>query len=269
MSESTESAQVIDYRGNCHCGAFKFTFRAPELKQAFACNCSICSRNGYLWAFPASSEDFVVVKGDEDSTLKSYEFGKRAMAHKFCPTCGTSVLARIKNPVNGQSLAINTRALMDVDFASLPVLNSDGAATEPLYQAPEPMDAGPVPEGAITYNGHCHCGAVAYSLLADETITTAKYCNCSICSRDGALWIYPPTAKITFKREDSMTEWTFGRRDTYHGFCKICGVAIRERFDQPGRLDTALNVRTMNGLNLGALEIKTLDGKGLLPPYEV
>ncbi|KAJ7461999.1 Mss4-like protein [Mycena latifolia] len=261
----SETAQPIEYRGNCHCGAFKFMFKAAELKQAFACNCSICSTNGYLWAFPASSEDFAVVKGDEESTLKSYEFGKHTMAHKFCPTCGTSVMARMLNPIKGPSVGINIRALMDVDPESFPVLTSDGAAITPPYQAPEPMDPGPVPEGTTAYTGHCHCGTVAYTLLSAEKITKALACNCSICSRDGALWIYPPTSAITFKGLDSLTEYTFRRGIVYHGFCKVCGVAIRERFG----LDTALNVRTMDGLDVAALEISMGDGKARGEPYAV
>ena len=37
--------QVLEtYQGNCHCGAFKFSVRLPELKQVFGCNCSICSK---------------------------------------------------------------------------------------------------------------------------------------------------------------------------------------------------------------------------------
>ncbi|KAJ6532293.1 glutathione-dependent formaldehyde-activating enzyme [Mycena vulgaris] len=266
MSESTEPAQLIDYHGNCHCGAFKFTFKAPEIKQAFACNCSICSRNGYLWAFPASKEDFVVVTGDENSTLKTYEFGKRTMAHKFCPTCGTSVMARMRN-LGGPSAGINIRALADVDAEALTVLISDGAATEPLYQAPEPLAPGPVPEGMTAYTGHCHCGAVVYSLLAPEKITEATWCNCSICSRDAPLWIYPLAKNVTFKGLDSMAEYTFCGGTVYHGFCKICGVSMRERFTQPEKKDTALNVRTMNGLDLASLTLSMYDGKAVLPAY--
>ncbi|KAJ7461997.1 Mss4-like protein [Mycena latifolia] len=260
--ESTKATPqpMIEYHGNCHCGAFKFTFKAPQLKQAIACNCSICSRTGYLWAFPANSEDFTVVNGDEDSTLKSYEFGKRTMTHKFCPTCGTSVMVRIHNP---PSVRINIRALMDVDPESLTVATSDGAVTEPLYQAPKPMDV------TTTYTGHCHCGAVAYTLLSAEKFTEATLCNCSICSRDGALWIYPPTSKVVFKGLDSLTEYTFRQSVVYHGFCKICGVAIRERFDVPGKLDTAVNVRTMSGLDVTLLELERYDGKVLPPPYAV
>ncbi|KAJ7681200.1 Mss4-like protein [Mycena rosella] len=267
MSESTESAQLIDYRGNCHCGAFRFTFKTPEIKQAVACNCSICSRNGYLWAFPAS-EDFVVVKGDENTTLKTYEFGKHTTGHKFCPTCGTSILARTRN-AEAQTLAVNIRALADVDLELLEVLVSDGAATDIPYQAPQPMDAGPVPQGTIAYNGHCHCGAVAYVLLAAEQLVKARACNCSICSRDGVLWIYPPTSKVTFQGLDSMAEYTFASRTVYHGFCKTCGVAIRQRFDQPGRLQTSLNVLTMNGLDLTTLKLGMHDGKRYEPQYAI
>ncbi|KAJ7506622.1 Mss4-like protein [Mycena galericulata] len=181
MLESSESTQLIDYGGNCHCGAFKFTFKAPPLTQAYACNCSICYKNGYLWGFP---KDLVIVKGDVDTTLKTYEFGKRTMAHKFCPTCGTSVMARKQNAHGTVSVGINIRTLADVDFAALPVTTSNGAATEPPYQVPvEALLTGPVAEGTTVYTGNCHCGAVGYTLLSREPLTAARDCNCSICSR--------------------------------------------------------------------------------------
>ncbi|KAJ7648764.1 hypothetical protein DFH06DRAFT_1209535 [Mycena polygramma] len=87
------SPQLVDYRGNCHCGAFKFTFKSPELKQGFACNCSFCAKNGYLWAFPSNLN---IVKGDEKTTLQTYQFGKRTMEHKarFFPQSFTAFLQR-------------------------------------------------------------------------------------------------------------------------------------------------------------------------------
>ncbi|KAJ7301614.1 Mss4-like protein [Mycena albidolilacea] len=259
----SESETLIEYRGNCHCGAFKYTFKSAELKQAYACNCSICSKNGYVWGFPAK-ENFTVVKGDVDSTLKSYTFGKHTMAHKFCPTCGTSVMARTPDGKYG----INLRALQDLDIESLPVLTSDGAATEPRYEVPEPVAVQHPGDESNVYQGSCHCGAVGYAVLSPEKITTVKCCNCSICSRDAALWIYPPTTTVTFKGLDSLVEYTFGSRTTYHGFCATCGVAIRERF-LPPRSDTALNIRTMYGLDLAGLEITKEDNKSAPPAYEV
>ncbi|KAJ7464641.1 Mss4-like protein [Mycena latifolia] len=266
----SESAQVINYRGNCHCGAFKFTFKAVELAKAFTCNCSICFKNGYMWTFPASDEDFAIVNGDEDTTLKSYEFGKHTMTHKFCPTCGTSVMVRMREPVNGHSIGINIRALMDVEFDSLKVLLSDGAAREPVYQAPEPFaQTEDAADGETVYNGSCHCGAVAYTLRNPEKISRVVDCNCSICARDAALWIHPANSLVTFKGLDSLAEYTFGQHTTYHGFCKNCGVAIRERFVAAHRADrTALNVRTMNGVNLATIEVKKNNGRAGGLPYE-
>jgi hypothetical protein len=87
-------------------------------------------------------------------------------------------------------------------------------------------------------------------------------------NQDGALWTYPETPAVTFNGLDSLVEYTFGRKITYHGFCTICGVAIRERFLAP-RTDTALNIRTMNGLDLATVKVEKGDGKSMLPAYEV
>ncbi|KAF7342110.1 GFA domain-containing protein [Mycena venus] len=165
---------LVEYRGNCHCGAFKFKLKIPELNQAHSCNCSICFKNGYLWTFPARAQ-FTVVEGDEDTTLKSYLFGKQMMAHKFCPTCGTSVM-EVRMPhstqVGAPSLGINLRTLVDVDVDSLLVHFFDGAAVlKPPYEGPEPVAAGVMAEGTTAYHGNCHCGAVAYTLVSPHKIS--------------------------------------------------------------------------------------------------
>lgn len=68
-------------QGNCHCGAFKFEMTAPEIRKAQSCNCSLCSKKGYLWIFPQRDQFKVhVVLGNE--VLKGYEFGSFAVSHK-------------------------------------------------------------------------------------------------------------------------------------------------------------------------------------------
>ncbi|KAJ7755786.1 glutathione-dependent formaldehyde-activating enzyme [Mycena metata] len=262
---------LIDYRGNCHCAAFKFTFKAPELKQGHACTCSFCSKNGYLWGFPAA--DFTVVKGDEETTLKTYQFGKRTMVHKFCPTCGTTVLARLPSADGSPQIGINIRALRDVDIEALEVIiSTKGASTEPLYQAPEPVATGTIPEGSTVYQGSCHCGAVRYALVNPEKITAAKSCNCSICSRDATVRIFPETTSVIFAGVDeSVAEYTFGSKKSYNGFCKICGVPIYGRFvglSPEYDTKTALNIRTINGLDLALVEITMSDGKSYPGVYD-
>jgi hypothetical protein len=84
----------------------------------------------------------------------------------------------------------------------------------------------------------------------------------------GALWTYPEMTAVTFKGLDSLVEYTFGPKVVHHGFCVICGVAIRARL-RATRTDMALNVRTMNGLDLTTLKIEKMDGKSWLPAYEI
>ncbi|KAK7006146.1 GFA domain-containing protein [Favolaschia claudopus] len=260
---SEETPQLVDYRGNCHCGAFKYTFKAPEIKQAFACNCSICYKIGYLWGFP-STETFVIVKGDEKD-LKSYEFANRTMEHKFCPTCGISVMARTPD----RNIGLNLRTLMDVEVAALPVMTSDGASKPPLYQVPDPAAVENIAEGMHVYSGSCHCGAIGYTVVKPDKIVRAKECNCSICYREAALWIYPAATTVTFKGLESLTEYTFGVGDTFHGSCSICGSSLRERFTEPGRMDMALNVRTLNGFDLASIEIRKADSRNFRGVYQM
>jgi len=70
------------YRGNCHCGAFVFELKSPELAKGSECNCSICSKKGYIWT-RAGLDDFRVVKGDEKD-LTAYTFGSGKFAHLVC-----------------------------------------------------------------------------------------------------------------------------------------------------------------------------------------
>ena len=77
MAESTPELKT--YYGNCHCAAFKFHIKVPEITSLMVCNCSICSRQGYKWVFPGKG-GFVIEKGD--GTLKTYEFGPKKMGHQ-------------------------------------------------------------------------------------------------------------------------------------------------------------------------------------------
>ncbi|KAF7302276.1 GFA domain-containing protein [Mycena indigotica] len=273
-------SKLLEYSGNCHCGAFKFSFKSPEIKQASVCDCSICSKNGYLWA---KSQDFKVLKGDFDTTLTGYEFGPKSLSHKFCPNCGTSVLARL-NPEKGDVVLVNIRSVQGIDFPSLTIgePRHGSAAGEP-YKPPTPVAAEVVPAGSSVYHGNCRCGAVAFALVSPDKISEASECNCSICWRDAGLWIYPPTKNITFRGLDSASEYTFAAKLTYHGFCKVCGVSLFERFvgndpplhDKPEyygkdrNLWTALNVRTINDLDVSTLQIEKVDRSGQLPLYVV
>ncbi|KAF8206793.1 Mss4-like protein [Mycena galopus ATCC 62051] len=262
---------LVEYHGNCHCGAFKFTFKAPEITQAKTCDCAICSKNGYIWGQP-DGDSFTVVKGDEDA-LVSYEFGKRALAHKFCATCGTSVMVRWKIDSMGKAALINIRAVQNLDSTELPLGDVfKGSAHGDAYEPPAAVPTGPVPDGSTAYHGSCHCGAVAYTLHSPEEITSASDCNCSICWRNAAVWIYPQTTQLTFRGvPDAVTEYAFASRKAQHCFCKTCGVSVYSSLTGYETLEgnTALNLRTLNDFDLGKLALERDNGREIEPLYEV
>jgi hypothetical protein len=86
-----DPANCQTYEAGCHCGTVKYsvTLSPPLTEQkVVSCNCSICSRNGYLFVYPLR-EHFRLKSGED--ALKSYSFGPKRVLHKFCTKCGSSV----------------------------------------------------------------------------------------------------------------------------------------------------------------------------------
>lgn len=65
------------------------------------------------------------------------------------------------------------------------------------------------------YQGSCHCAATKFSVKA-PTITTASSCNCSICTKNGSLFIYPTDKDFVFELEGPLTEYRFGQKTLGH-----------------------------------------------------
>jgi hypothetical protein len=106
MSEETPTPapDLKKYKGNCHCGAFKFDIQLPVLTSNMGCNCSICFKKGYKWVFPGAG-CFTVTKGE--GTLKEYKFASKTMLHMFCPVCGTGVMGRKVDAPEGVGVGVN------------------------------------------------------------------------------------------------------------------------------------------------------------------
>jgi len=102
MEPSSEEKKI--YAGRCHCGEIKFTVALPPLEtgatSVMQCNCSICTKNGYLLVYPPVS-DVTFQTGEEK--LSSYTFGSKMRPHKFCPMCGTAIMIDISKS-NSESL---------------------------------------------------------------------------------------------------------------------------------------------------------------------
>ena len=77
------------HHGSCHCGAVKFSFRAPAAVDVTECNCSVCAMSGYQHIFVPQSELTFICGQDH---LALYTFNTHAAQHLFCKTCGIKPL---------------------------------------------------------------------------------------------------------------------------------------------------------------------------------
>ncbi|MDH5766612.1 MAG: GFA family protein [Gammaproteobacteria bacterium] len=75
----------MKYKGSCHCGAIQFEAEAPEEVECQDCNCSICSKSGYLHLIVPESR-FKLLQGE--ANLTTYTFDSGEAKHKFCKICG-------------------------------------------------------------------------------------------------------------------------------------------------------------------------------------
>ncbi|KAF9774547.1 hypothetical protein IL306_007433 [Fusarium sp. DS 682] len=135
-------APNITYRGNCHCGAFVFEIGIPEIKSVMACNCSICTKKGYLLLFPGGLDDLKIVKGSIED-LTNYTFSKGKLHHKFCPQCGTAIMVTMPNGLPNLNFGLNARSIQGLDTWSLARQPIDGASLGDKYEAPSYSGAQP------------------------------------------------------------------------------------------------------------------------------
>ena len=92
--------------GSCHCGAVKFEVEFAENPVVSECNCSICSKSGYLHLI-VPAESFHLVSGEE--SLTTYTFGTGVAKHHFCKVCGIKSFYVPRSNPNGFS--VNFRCL--------------------------------------------------------------------------------------------------------------------------------------------------------------
>jgi len=112
----------MNYQGSCHCGQVVFEVEG-DLTQAFECNCSHCSRKGYLlWFVPRQQ----LTLRTPESDLSTYTFNKHVITHHFCSKCGSAPFGFGKDRSGAATAAVNVRCLEGVDPAALKKVPVDG-----------------------------------------------------------------------------------------------------------------------------------------------
>jgi len=76
-----QGTDLKTYNGSCQCGAFAYELKAPEDLVTTVCNCSICSKKGFLSLFPGDDANLIVTKGDVGA-LKEYGFSAKKTVHR-------------------------------------------------------------------------------------------------------------------------------------------------------------------------------------------
>ena len=94
--------------GGCHCGAVQFSVDAPEPLDVVDCNCSICTKKGFLHLIVP--ETALVITAGADA-LTTYTFNTHTAKHMFCRTCGIHPFYRPRS--HPDSWDVNVRCLDD------------------------------------------------------------------------------------------------------------------------------------------------------------
>jgi hypothetical protein len=115
----------------------------------------------------------------------------------------------------------------------------------------------------MLYKGSCHCGNVAFEVEGD--LAAVVNCNCSICSRKGALlWAVPRERLNLVSGTDGLARYAFNERKIVHRFCTTCGVHpfAEDAGDDRGR-SAYVNVRCLEAVDPASLEQIDFNGRSM------
>lgn len=112
-----------------------------------------------------------------------------------------------------------------------------------------------------TFQGGCHCGQVRFEIETD--LNKAIECNCSICTKKGALLHrVPPENFRLLSDEDALTLYRFATGIAQHWFCRHCGIhAFNRPRAAPERY--SINIRCLDDFHRlkNVIEIVPFDGQ--------
>lgn len=108
----------MKYTGGCHCGTVRFSVEAPDDLEAERCNCSICTKAGFLHLI-VPAKNFQLVSGEDQ--LTHYSFNTGIARHAFCSICGIKAFYLPRSNPDGMDVNVNClderpRALRIVEF---------------------------------------------------------------------------------------------------------------------------------------------------------
>lgn len=120
---------ITRHEGGCHCGRVRFVVQG-DLATATVCNCSICTKKGFIHLI-VGSDQFTLVCGRDD--LETYQFNTRIAKHHFCKTCGVHPFYVPRS--DPDKIDVNVRCLDHVDITELKLSSFDGKNWEKAIES--------------------------------------------------------------------------------------------------------------------------------------
>ena len=94
----------MKYTGACHCGAIRFQVEAPSSCEVEQCNCSICTKSGFLHLI-LPLKQFQLLSGQE--YIQTYTFNSGVAKHTFCKICGIKPFYTPRSNPDGIDINVN------------------------------------------------------------------------------------------------------------------------------------------------------------------
>lgn len=119
---------MITHSGGCHCGRVRFEVVAPKRLTVSDCNCSMCSKAGYLHLI-VTADRFKLLSGSE--ALSAYTFNTNTARHLFCSVCGVKSFYVPRSHPDG--ISVNARCIDSQTIEELTVIPLNGREWEAQY----------------------------------------------------------------------------------------------------------------------------------------
>ena len=118
--------------GGCHCGRVRFRVTA-DLEGVTYCNCSICTKKGFLHLI-VPQDCFELISGKDD--LTTYQFNTEVAKHTFCKHCGMHPFYVPRS--DPDKIDVNVRCLDGVELADIAPKHFDGRNWETAMERDVP-----------------------------------------------------------------------------------------------------------------------------------
>lgn len=125
---------------------------------------------------------------------------------------------------------------------------------------------------------HCHCGQTQIEL--PHAPLSAGECNCTFCSRTGAVWGYFKPGELNITSDKSDKFYSASGNGNEHHFCANCGMQTwgvspdwssmynndgTPKADDPTAIPAAqifaVNLRLIDDFDWGSVTVEKMDGR--------